>query len=90
VITRKHDNEIREIKLALLASCFFFELRQAPRFDPSGFYICQGEIRTRIDYTASPAYGEPCLAEFGISTSTSHDRYILNITGRQERELGSH
>ena len=51
VVTRGHDNEIREIKLALLASCFFFELRQAPRFDPSGFYICQGEIRTRIDYT---------------------------------------
>ncbi|TKA52200.1 hypothetical protein B0A55_13006, partial [Friedmanniomyces simplex] len=41
----KNDQQLTEIKLALLASSFFFELKRAPKFDASGFYICQGEIR---------------------------------------------
>jgi len=43
--------KLADIKLALLASCFFFELKQAPRFDPSGFFVCHGEIRVRYEYT---------------------------------------
>lgn len=51
VNTSTYGEQVSRVKLALLASCFFFELKQAPRFDQSGFYICQGEIRTRIDFT---------------------------------------
>jgi len=47
----KNDPKIVEIKMALLASCFFLELKQAPIFDASGFFVCQGEIRVRIDHT---------------------------------------
>ncbi|TKA79239.1 hypothetical protein B0A55_06270 [Friedmanniomyces simplex] len=47
----KNDQQLTEIKLALLASSFFFELKRAPKFDASGFYICQGEIRVRGDHT---------------------------------------
>ncbi|TKA60681.1 hypothetical protein B0A55_12855, partial [Friedmanniomyces simplex] len=38
----KDDEQLTQIKLALLASSFFFELKRAPKFDASGFYICQG------------------------------------------------
>lgn len=51
VDTCKGDPKIIDIKMALLASCFFFELKRAPTFDASGFYVCQGEIRTRMDHT---------------------------------------
>ncbi|KAK5699335.1 hypothetical protein LTR17_023332 [Elasticomyces elasticus] len=51
VISSKNDRQLTEIKFALLASSFFFELKRAPKFDASGFYICQGEIRIRGDHT---------------------------------------
>ncbi|KAK5690095.1 hypothetical protein LTS12_028828, partial [Elasticomyces elasticus] len=51
VISSKNDHQLTEIKFALLASSFFFELKRAPKFDASGFYICQGEIRIRGDHT---------------------------------------
>ncbi|KAK5111092.1 hypothetical protein LTR85_012267 [Meristemomyces frigidus] len=47
----KDDEKMANIKFALLASCFFFELKRAPKFDASGFYTCQGEIRVRSDYS---------------------------------------
>jgi len=46
----KDDQKLDDIKMALLTSCFFFELRRPPRFDASGFYVCQGDIRVRGDY----------------------------------------
>ncbi|KAK3670766.1 hypothetical protein LTR78_009338 [Recurvomyces mirabilis] len=46
----KDDKQLNAVKLALLATSFFFELRRAPKFDSSGFYICQGEICVRGDY----------------------------------------
>ena len=45
----KDDDKIAEIRMALLASSFFLELKRAPRFDASGFYVCQAEIRLRGD-----------------------------------------
>lgn len=51
VSSSKDDEKLTKIKLALLASSLFFELKRAPRFDASGFYICQGEIRVRGDFT---------------------------------------
>lgn len=51
VESHKDDPKIIDIKMALLASCFFFELKRTPTFDASGFYVCQGEIRTRMDHT---------------------------------------
>ncbi|KAK5690951.1 hypothetical protein LTR17_025807 [Elasticomyces elasticus] len=51
VSSSKDDHQLTEIKFALLASSFFFELKRAPKFDASGFYICQGEIRIRGDHT---------------------------------------
>ncbi|EMC97301.1 hypothetical protein BAUCODRAFT_87996 [Baudoinia panamericana UAMH 10762] len=47
VLASKDDETIGDIKFALLSSCFFFELRHAPRYDNSGFYVCHGEIRIR-------------------------------------------
>ncbi|KAK0836741.1 hypothetical protein LTS02_018082, partial [Friedmanniomyces endolithicus] len=51
VISNKDDQQLTEVKFALLASSFFFELKRAPKYDSSGFYICQGEIRVRGDHT---------------------------------------
>lgn len=51
VDTCKNDPKIVDVKMALLAACFFFELKQSPVFDASGFYVCQGDIRVRTDHT---------------------------------------
>ncbi|KAK3669649.1 hypothetical protein LTR78_010466 [Recurvomyces mirabilis] len=50
VTATKDDAQLNKVKLALLASSFFFELRRAPKFDSCGFYVCQGEIRLRGDH----------------------------------------
>ena len=45
---------------------------------------------TLVTYTASPAYGEPYLTDFGFGTSTSHEHRTLSTTGLWKIELGLH
>ena len=50
----KSDETCRDVCLALLTSCFYFELDSQPRYD-SGGYECSGRIRCRTDCRATIA-----------------------------------
>ena len=43
------DRILTDVKMAMLASSFFFELRRLPKYCSDGNYICEGTIRIRGD-----------------------------------------
>lgn len=43
------DKILTDVKMAMLASSFFFELRRLPKYCSDGNYICEGTIRIRGD-----------------------------------------
>lgn len=43
------DKILTDVKMAMLASSFFFELRRLPKYCSDGTYMCEGTIRIRGD-----------------------------------------
>lgn len=43
------DEMLTKVKIAMLASSFFFELRHLPKYCSDGTYMCEGTIRIRGD-----------------------------------------
>jgi hypothetical protein len=56
------DKILTDVKMAMLASSFFFELRHLPKYCSDGFYKCEGTIRIR---------GDPNLVLEILATSNS-------------------